>query len=77
MKPYQRRQQAAYPYYKVATWDACSCTWRDGRTAYPTRDAAIGSLPCGVPAKYRLSEVTEHGRTDLAPFEVGGMVGGD
>lgn len=75
MKPYQRRAANGYPYYKVATWDVRSCTWCDGRTAHPSRDAAIAAI--SGPGRYRLSEVTEHGRRDLTPFEVGERVGGD
>lgn len=77
MKPYQRRQQHAYPYYKVAMWNARSFCWADGRTAYSSEEEALRSIPSGVPGKYRLSRVTETGRTDLVPFEVGPMVGGD
>lgn len=69
MKPYQRRQAAAYPYYKLAVWDARSLTFRDGKVAY--RDAASAALDAAVPGRYRISVVTADGRRDLEPFEVG------
>lgn len=70
MKSYQRREQQAYPYYKVATWDARSLTWRDGKKAFATADEAMRSFPRGAAGKYRLSEVTENSRRDLEVFEV-------
>ncbi len=63
MKPYQRRQAAAYPYYKLATWDPRSLTFRDGKVAFPTQVHAIESID--TEGKYRISEVTDAGRKDL------------
>ena len=77
MKPYQRRQTATYPYYKIATWDNVSMTYRDGKQAFLTKFDAINSVAGRGPNKYRMSVVTADGRRDLDPFEVGEMVGGD
>ncbi len=68
MKPYQRRQAAAYPYYKLATWDPRSLTFRDGKIAFTSMRDALDSVT--VEGKYRISEVTETGREDFAPFFV-------
>lgn len=68
MKPHERRSARAYPYYKVATWDARSHTWRDGKTAHATQRDAIESIT--TPGRYRLSIVSERGRHDLEPFDV-------
>lgn len=75
MKPYQRRQAGTSTYYKLATWDARSFTYRDGKVAFTTEAEAIQSVT--GPGKYRVSVVTSDGRKDLTPFEVGVMVGGD
>lgn len=67
MKPYQRRKGERYPYYKLATWDPISLTWRDGKKAYTAIADAIKGLP---PGKYRMSIVGSEKRTDFAPFTV-------
>lgn len=67
MRPFERRENQAYPYYKLATWDPRSFTWRDGKQAYATPEAARLGLSKG---RYRLSEITAGGRNDLQPFEV-------
>lgn len=68
MKPYQRRQQGGYPYYKLAKWDARSMTWCDGRGTHTTEADAFMSIT--IRGRYRISEVTECGRRDLPPFDV-------
>jgi hypothetical protein len=75
MKPHLRRAQGSYPYFKVATWDPRSLTFRDGKNAHATKEEALRSV--SGPGKYRLSIVTADGRTDLPSFDVGEMVGGD
>lgn len=66
MKPYQRRASGTYPYYKLATWDARSMVWRDGKVAYQTVADAVDAI--SGPGKYRLSRVDDSGRRDFAPF---------
>lgn len=66
MKQHERRQSNAYPYFKLATFDERSFTFRDGKVAYPTDSDAIQAAK--KPGKYRLSVVTENGRNDLEPF---------
>lgn len=65
MKHHQRRAAGAFPYYKLATWDAVSMTWRDGKRQYQTREEATAAAPTG---KNRISEVTDAGRRDDPPF---------
>ena len=69
MKPYQRRAIAAYPYYKVATWDGRWMVWRDGKRVFTHRADAERAVSL-VSGRYRLSEVTEAGRFDLKSFDV-------
>jgi len=68
MKHYERRQQQAFPYYKLATWDARSLTFRDGKVAYAT--PADATKAAKKPGRYRLSIVTENGRSDLESFDL-------
>jgi hypothetical protein len=75
VKPYQRRQAGTFPYYKLATWEPRSFTFKDGKQAFTSREAAIAAVP--GPGKYRVSVVTAAGRTDETTFEVGERIGGD
>jgi len=68
MKHYERRQQQAFPYYKLANWDARSLTFRDGKVAYAT--SADATRAAKKPGRYRLSIVTEAGRSDLEFFDL-------
>lgn len=68
MKPYERRAENRYPYFKLATYDSISCTYRDGKKAFPTYLAAAESAI--APGTYRISKVTDTGRTDFEPFTV-------
>lgn len=43
-------------------------TFHDGKQAFPNKDVAVQSIT--TPGKYRISEVTEHGRRDLKQFDV-------
>lgn len=43
MKPHERRQAGAYPYYKLAAWDERLQTFRDGKDSHETLE--VGSLP--------------------------------
>lgn len=68
MRTHERLAANAFPYYKLATWDARSFTWRDGKAAFPILAEALGAAR--RPGRYRISEVTAIGRTDREPFEV-------
>lgn len=68
MKPYERRTTAAYPYFKLAVWDAQLCVWRDGKVAFATKYDAMDTIR--LPGRYRISMVTERGRVDHEPFNV-------
>jgi hypothetical protein len=68
MKPHERRQAQAYPYYKLATFDTRSVTFRDGKQAHASEAAAKAAAT--KPGRYRISEITDNGRRDLEPFEV-------
>ncbi len=69
MRPFERRSAAAYPYYKLATWDELRMTWRDGNRGHDTVAGAMNEI--NQIGKYRVSRVDETGkRTDLEPFTV-------
>lgn len=70
MKPYQRREQTAYPYYRVAIWCDRSLCWHDLKKPHPTKEAARNQALAFGPGRYRISEIDEHGRFDLEPFTV-------
>lgn len=67
MKAHERRAAGLGAYYKLATWDARSFTWRDGKVAYDSEAEAMAAAR--RPGRYRLSRVADGGRSDLAPFE--------
>lgn len=68
MKKYQRRAASAYPYWKLATWDGVSLTWRDGKRAFASHDEASDAARKSGAGRYRISVVTADGRRDLDPF---------
>jgi hypothetical protein len=68
MKNYERRATGQFPYFKLATFDPISLTYRDGKVAYPTKAGAISAA--AKPGKYRVSEVNLSGRIDFEPFEI-------
>ncbi len=70
MKPHERRAADAYPYFKLAVWDARSFTFRDGRLAYASEAYARAEACRHGKGRYRVSVVTEIGRQDLDPFNV-------
>jgi hypothetical protein len=70
MKPHERRAANAYPYFKLATWDARNLCWRDGKYVCETEVAARADAK--APGRYRISRIDDSGRTDLEPFTVGG-----
>lgn len=71
MKPYERRATGQVTYYKLATWDAVSHTWRDGRRTYHSPERArLAALKEGR-GRYRISRViVGQPRVDLEPFEI-------
>lgn len=68
MKPYERREAGQSIYYKLATWDNISMTFRDGKVAYDTAEDALAAAK--KPGRYRISAVLPSGRDDLVPFNV-------
>lgn len=68
MRPFERRESQAYPYFKLATWDARNATWKDGKSVQETEPACKATAR--KPGRYRISRIDESGRTDLAPFAV-------
>ena len=72
MKPHERRQAGAYPYFKLATWQPRSFTFFDGKRALKSEAACHDEAKGLGPGKYRISVVTADGRQDLDPFTVGG-----
>lgn len=70
MKPYERREANAWPYFKLATWDERRMTWKDGKTVRGTEtDARKGARR---PGRYRISRIDASGRIDLVPFVIEG-----
>lgn len=68
MRNHERRNtEGGYPYWKLATWEPRSFTFKDGKRAYPTEAEARNAA--SKPGRYRLSRVEETGRTDLEPFD--------
>jgi hypothetical protein len=68
MRPFERRAAGAYPFYKLATWDARLGTWRAGKRIHPTEEAA--RKEARGPGRYRVSRFTEAGADELPSFEV-------
>lgn len=68
MRPYERRENHAYPYFKLATWDDRNMTWRDGKSVQETETDC--TREARKPGRYRISRITESGRVDLVPFGV-------
>ena len=66
MRPHERRQTAAYPYFKLAVWDERLLTWRDGNKAFADESSALQTAPLGT--RVRLSRVEANGRVDFDPF---------
>lgn len=66
MKHYERRTANAFPYFKLATFDERSFTYRDGKVAYQSEQEAQNAAK--GKGKFRVSVVTENGRTDCEPF---------
>jgi hypothetical protein len=66
MRPFERRAAAAYPYFKLATWDGRNLVWKAGKKAFPTEAAARAEAR--KPGRYRVTRVEESGHTELEPF---------
>lgn len=65
---FERRAAGTATYYKLATWDARSFTFKDGKVAFETR--AEAGWAATKPGRYRISEVSDSGRTDFEPFDI-------
>ena len=65
---FERREDGTAIYFKVATWDARSFTFKAGFKTFPTKEEAMATAV--KPGRYRLSEVRPDGKTDSDPFEV-------
>ncbi len=68
MKPHERRQQNAYPYYSLSKWNVKINCWQAGKRIYETERQAIADAK--QKGRYRVVKITEHGREDLEPFDV-------
>jgi hypothetical protein len=71
MKQNKRRSEGSFPYYKLATFDAISFCFRDGKVAYATEAEAKAAAK--KPGSYRVSVVHENGRSDMHAFDVGNL----
>jgi hypothetical protein len=69
MKHHLRRAANAYPFFKLAAWDAVSFCWRDGKRQYESEQAAREDAQ--RPGRYRLSRIDDarSPRVDLAEFQ--------
>jgi hypothetical protein len=68
MKPYERRAADAWPYFKLATWDARTMTWKAGKRVLATEaEARDAALPGG---RYRIERFEERGSRIMEPFSV-------
>jgi hypothetical protein len=70
MRPFERRETDAYPYFKLATWDDRAMVWKAGKTVQETEAACLKLAR--KPGKYRVSRFDESGPVNLDPFEVTG-----
>lgn len=69
MKMHERRANESFPYFKLATWNTVSFTFRDGRVAYGSEQEARSAAR--KPGRYRISQVNEDGsRRDGEQFDV-------
>lgn len=68
MKPYERREANAWPYFKLATWDERRMTWRAGKTTLASELEARSSAR--IPGRYRIERFDEKGSAVLDPFDV-------
>lgn len=68
MKPYERRQAAAYPAFRLAVWSDISFTYMENRKLHESVDAA--KLAAKKPGKYRLTKVDIGSQEVLEDFTV-------
>lgn len=69
MRPFERRVSGAYPYFKVATWDARNVVWKAGKATFASEADAARSV-AGRPGRYRVTRVEEAGKVELEAFAV-------
>jgi hypothetical protein len=69
MKAYERRGRGAYPYFKIARWDARICAFRPLKATAPSEARAI-ELAGGEEGTYRLERFDESGSMAMEPFEI-------
>ena len=58
-------------YFKLAVWDAKSFTFRDGKRGFDTE--ADARAAANKPGQYRISTISQSGRSDGLPFSVDGL----
>lgn len=68
MKAYERRENGAYPYFKLAVWDRTFGTWKAGKVQLPSEVEARGRAK--RPGRYRVERFDGRGSVALDPFEV-------
>lgn len=68
-RPFERRADGSYPYFRLATWSEISLTYRDDPTAYASWGDA--HVTARKPGRYRITEIKEDGTiTVVGEFEV-------
>lgn len=71
MKPHERRQVGAYPYYVLAKWNDKLQCFQDSKKTYVNVQNAVRKAE-EKRGRYRVSQVNEkHERLDFTPFEIG------
>lgn len=68
LRPHERRATGATTYYRLATWQPRSFTFRDNAHPYETPEAARAAAR--KPGRYLISEVSPEGVEVYEDFEV-------
>ena len=68
MKPHERRQTGAYPYYTLSVWKDMPGCWVAGKKPFTSEHEARQNAKKS--GKYRIVKITENNRIDLEPFTV-------
>lgn len=68
MRAFERRERAAYPFFKLASWDDMMMMWKAGKTIQETETECRKLAK--KPGRYRISRFEESGPVNLDPFQV-------
>jgi hypothetical protein len=68
MRGFERRESGSYPYFKLATWDDRSMTYRAGKVTFPTDGEAKRAAV--RPGRYRIESFEESTSSTGEPFTI-------